>query len=199
MNFVSYNTNFSFFSKLLLEMYGKTDPVDMESMQKTFDSITANPRIEVQGVHWATLISVYGCTAKDLNRAIGVFESIAQHPSTARSKSRLPDAIVYEALFNVLAFHHRQDLIPSYIRRLEESHVRSTAYVANAIIRGYAAAGDIVSARAVFESLEDPPMGVAAPFNRPARSQNSMSEVEDVASPVYREVCLLISLPDCCA
>lgn len=176
--------------QLLLELYGKTEPVDLEAMQRVFDEICRKPNVEIQGSHWATLVSVYGCTAKDLDRAIGIFESIATHPSTARSKTSLPDAIVYEALFNVLSFHHRQDLIPSYIRRLEDTHIRPTAYVLNAVIRGYAAAGDIESARAIFERMEDPAIGKAAPFNRPSRSPKGEVEVDADGTThiVYREV-----------
>jgi len=40
-----------------------------------------------------------------------------------------------------------------------------TAYIANVLIRGYSAAGDIVGARGIFDSLVDPPLGVAAPHN----------------------------------
>ncbi|GJJ07808.1 hypothetical protein Clacol_002013 [Clathrus columnatus] len=151
--------------KLLLDIYGKTEPIDIEGMQRVFDKIAQDSSVDIQGTHWATLINVYGCAIKDLARAIGVFESIEKHPSTARSKTKLPDAVVYEALFDVLSVHRRPDLIPMYLTRLRTSHVRSTAYVSNAVIKGYAAAGDIVSSREIFESMEDPPMGKAAPFN----------------------------------
>lgn len=183
---VMSNTSF----QLLLDIYGKTEPIDIEGMQKVFDKISQDPSIEIQGTHWATLINVYGCAVRDLARAIGVFESIEKHPSTARSRTKLPDAVVYEALFDALSAHRRPDLIPMYLDRLRSSHVRPTAYVANAIIKGYAAAGDIVSARETFEAMDDPPMGKAAPFNHndhhapltPLRVQTELSEA------IYREV-----------
>ena len=152
--------------------------------------MVTNPNIEVQGTHWASMINAYGCAGKDLNRAIGIFESIEKHPSTARAKTSLPDSLAYEALFTVLSAHRRPDLIRAYLQRLRSTHIHPTAYVANAAIKGYAAAGDLESARAMFESLEDPPMGVAAPHNHvPHESQRSPDEVAPQA-PIYREVSL---------
>jgi pentatricopeptide repeat protein len=141
------------------------------------------------------MINAYGCARKDLNGAIGLFESIEKHPSTSRSKTTLPDAVVYEALFTVLSAHRRPDLIRAYLQRLRSSHVHPTAYVANAAIKGYAAAGDLESARAMFESLEDPPMGIAAPNNHtlhePLRSPNEVPS----QAPIYREVRVSSFLP----
>lgn len=162
-------------------------------MQQVFDKISQDPSIEVQGTHWATLINVYGCVARDLARAIGVFESIERHPSTARSRTKLPDAVVYEALLEVLSTHQRPDLIPMYLNRLRAAHVRPTAYVANAIIKGYAAAGDIFSARETFESMEDPPMGKAAPFNHNYQGGSGPLHAQSRdPTVIYREVCMLI-------
>ncbi|KAF8516675.1 hypothetical protein JB92DRAFT_2909911 [Gautieria morchelliformis] len=173
--------------KLLLEAYGTIQPIDTAAMEELFQRVLGNPSIEVQGTHWAAMINAYGCARKDLNGAIGLFESIEKHPSTSRSKTTLPDAVVYEALFTVLSAHRRPDLIRAYLQRLRSSHVHPTAYVANAAIKGYAAAGDLESARAMFESLEDPPMGVAAPNNHalhePLRSPNEVPP----QAPIYRE------------
>jgi pentatricopeptide repeat protein len=167
-------------------------------MEDIFQRVTESPDIEIQGTHWASLINAYGCAGKDLNRAIGIFESIADHPSTARARTSLPDAVVYEALFTVFSAHRRSDLIRAYLQRLRASHVHPTAYVANAAIKGYAAAGDLESARAMFESLEDPPMGVAAPHNHaPHEAQRTLADVPPQA-PVYREASLLSSKCDAC-
>lgn len=175
-------------SQLLLDAYGTLQPVDTAAMEEIFQRIVESRDIEVQGSHWAAMINAYGCAGKDLNRAIGIFESIENHPSTARSKTTLPDSVIYEALFTVLSAHRRPDLIRVYLQRLRSSHVHPTAYVANAAIKGYAAAGDLESARAMFESLEDPPMGVAAPHNHtPHEPQKLLTDVPPQA-PIYREV-----------
>ncbi|KAF8516021.1 hypothetical protein BU17DRAFT_51204 [Hysterangium stoloniferum] len=177
--------------KLLLDIYGKLSPPDIEGMQMVFEKIASNPEIEIIGSHWASLINAHGCIAKDLNRAIGLFESIATHPSTARSKNPMPDAVVYEALFEVFSVHRRPDLIPVYMHRLTTSEVRPTAYVANAVIKGYSVVGDIDSARAMFESLQDPPTGIAAPFNHCTTKggvrQYQKASDDPSANVIYRE------------
>ena len=156
-------------------------------MEKTFAQLVKDKSVPVQGSHWAALINAHGCVSKDLDKAIAVFNSIEEHPSTRRSRAQLPDAIAFEALINVFVTLRRTDLVPAYLKRLQRSGVHMTAYIANLLIRGYAAAGNIEEARKVFESLADPPVGVAAPHNHVPHH----SSVPLRISPnelVYREV-----------
>lgn len=173
--------------QLLLDCYGTIAPIDINTMEKTFAQLVKDKSVTVQGSHWAALINAHGCVDKDLNRAIDVFDSIKKHPSTLTSRARLPDAVVFEALINVFVTLRRTDLVPEYLGRLQQSGVHMTAYIANLLIRGYAAAGNIEEARKVFESLADPPVGVAAPHNHAPHD----SSVPPRISPnelVYREV-----------
>jgi hypothetical protein len=156
-------------------------------MERTFTHLVKDKSVSVQGSHWAALINAHGCVGKDLDKAIAVFDSIENHPSTLTSGTRLPDAITFEALINVFVTLRRTDLIPAYLERLQRSGVHMTAYIANLLIRGYAAVGDIEQARVVFESLADPPVGVAAPNNHAPHDPSSALQI----SPdelVYREV-----------
>ena len=65
-----------------------------------------------------------------------------------------------------------------------------TAYIANALIKGYSRADDLESARRIFESLSDPPYGVAAPGNHVAHDATMVSARTqgDGTDAVYREV-----------
>jgi pentatricopeptide repeat protein len=156
-------------------------------MEKTFSQLVKDKTVDVQGSHWAALINAHGCVGRDLDKAIAVFNSIAKHPSTVASRLQLPDAVAFEALINVLVTLRRTDLVPEYLDRLRRSGVHMTAYIANLLIRGYAAAGDIEQARLVFESLADPPVGVAAPNNHAPHNVAAPPHI----SPnelVYREV-----------
>jgi len=119
----------------------------------------------VQGTRWAALINSWGCISKDLDKAVAIFDSIAAHPSTVESTPATLDVAVYEAMINVLVTNKRVDLIPSYLERLRNSIVHMTAYIANFVIKGYAALDDVTRAREVLESLQDPPAGVAASHN----------------------------------
>lgn len=156
-------------------------------MEKTFAQLVKDKSVTVQGSHWAALINAHGCAGRDLDKAIAVFDSIKKHPSTLASGAQLPDAVAFESLINVLVTRRRTDLIPTYLERLQRSRVHMTAYIANLLIRGYAAAGDIEKARMVFESLANPPVGVAAPHNHAPHDTSVMRPI----SPdelVYREV-----------
>jgi len=172
--------------KLLLDCYGTIAPIDIKTMEKTFTQLVDDRSVTVQGSHWAALINAYGCVGKDIDKAIAVFDSIEVHPSTLTSGAQLPDAVAFEALINVFVTLRRTDLVPTYLERLQRSGVHMTAYIANLLIRGYAAAGDIEKARKVFESLADPPVGVAAPHNHASHDTSAARRI----SPnelVYRE------------
>ena len=171
----------------------------MDAMNATFEQLVADPQTTVQGTHWAALINAWGCVRKDLDKAVQVFESIQSHPSTKRSRSKLPDAVVYEAMINVLVTLRRADLLPTYVAKMASHGLHMTAYIANLLIKGYAASGDIERSREIFESLADPPEGVAAPNNHaPHDSEASTPTAVPAGAPVYREVrvCLLELVSD---
>ncbi|KDQ18922.1 hypothetical protein BOTBODRAFT_28398 [Botryobasidium botryosum FD-172 SS1] len=172
--------------KLLIDCYGTIEPVDTPAMERTFAQLSADRSVSVQGTHWAALINAWGCVSKNLSRALAVFESIWTHPSARRARFPLPDAIVFETLINVLVTLHRIDLVPQFIQRLRASGVHQTAYIANSLIKGYADAGDIEGARRMFDSLVDPPMGVAAPNNHTPHEKDAFGPAP-TDSPVYRE------------
>ena len=165
-----------------MDAYGIIEPVDIKSMEKIFDDLQHDSKVEIHGNHFSTLINAYGCVQKDLNKAIEIFDSI---PSYVRAQPI--DAVVFEAMMNVLVAHRRTDLVPEYISKMNTAGVHMTAYVANFLIKGYAMVGDMDHARSIFESLVDPPEGMAAPNNHAPHASTSLSTI-DHTSPVYREV-----------
>ncbi|KAI0759739.1 hypothetical protein BD413DRAFT_617596 [Trametes elegans] len=174
--------------KLLIDAYGCIEPIDLPAMQKVFEDLVADRNVSVQGTHWAALINAWGCVHKDLDQALATFEAIATHPTTtgARGGAALPDAVVYEALINTLVTLRRMDLVPAYLERLRASGVHMTAYIANLLIKGYAAVGELERSREIFEGLQDPQGGVAAPHNH-APHQNKPQPAVNVPAnaPVY--------------
>ncbi|KAI0083659.1 hypothetical protein BDY19DRAFT_998387 [Irpex rosettiformis] len=153
---------------------------------EVFEQLLADHDLTVNGAHRASLTHAYGCVPKDLDKAIAIFESIRDHLNTKRSGAALPDAVAFEALINVFNAVRRTDLIPRYVAKLDQYDIHLTAYVANLIIRGYAMHGDIEQARTAFDSLEDPPEGMAAPNNHtPHNSDQAVSVPANV--PVFRE------------
>lgn len=135
------------------------------------------------------MINSWGSVQRNIDRTIAIFEACEASPPLT-----LPDALVYEAMFNALFANQRVDLVPGYIHRMSSHRVHMTAYIANVLIRGYSAAGDIERARHIFESLVDPPLGVAAPHNH-FQPQNSLGLLSVPAdAPVFREVRILSTL-----
>ncbi|KAG1888745.1 hypothetical protein F4604DRAFT_1714916 [Suillus subluteus] len=161
--------------KLLIDAYGTIEPVDVDAMEDVFELLRNNRSVVLQGSHWAALINAYGCVKKDLAKAISTFDSIPA-----------PDAVTYESLINVLVTNKQMALAPSYMEKLKSSGVHMTAYIANLLIKGYAAAGDIEEARRIFENLVDPPSGVAASGNH-VRHEGSNQRMSPSPSLSYRE------------
>ncbi|KAF7433545.1 hypothetical protein PC9H_005503 [Pleurotus ostreatus] len=172
--------------KLLLDTYGTIEPVDINAMEDVFKHLEEDSNVAIQGAHWAAVINAWGCVVKDLDKAIETFDAIATHPSTLKSSTPLPDAVVFEAMINVLVAHHRTDLIPHFLEKLNAAGIHMTAYIANCLIKGYALNGELDHARSIFESLQDPPEGVAAPHNHAPHQPTQSTKVE-VMAPVYRE------------
>lgn len=147
-------------------------------MISVFDRLRADKRVPVEGTHYAALINAYGCASKNLDRAIEVFNNM-DIPA---------DAIVYETMFTVFTSQRRADLIRHYLNKMQLEGVRMTAYIANTLIKCYSLLDDIEEARKLFESLADPPEGVAAPNNRARHPSSQAAPTIDPDTPVYREV-----------
>jgi pentatricopeptide repeat protein len=170
---------------LLIDAYGTIEPVDVGAMEGVFELLRNNGSVVLQGSHWAALINAYGCVKKDLEKAISTFDSIPA-----------PDAVVYESLINVLVTNKQMALAPSYMEKLKSSGVHMTAYIANLLIKGYAAAGDIEEARRIFENLVDPPSGIAASGNH-VPHEGSNQRTSPSPSPSYREVSITENIHGC--
>ncbi|KAF7309749.1 hypothetical protein MIND_00346700 [Mycena indigotica] len=167
--------------KLLLDAYGRIEPVDIPAMEQVWANLLADKSVHVQGTHFASLIHAYGCVGKDLDKAIAIFDSI---PTSSQASPR--DALVFEAMINTLVAHRRTDLMPHYVSLMRREGVHMTAYIANFLIKGYADVGDMEQARIIFESLVDPPSGMAAVHNHAPHEPSQMTSV-DPMEPVYRE------------
>ncbi|KAG0147976.1 hypothetical protein CROQUDRAFT_670247 [Cronartium quercuum f. sp. fusiforme G11] len=192
---------------LLMQAYGFIEPHDPASMQDVFERACRDRNVHINGAHWSTLISVKGNIEKDLDGTLKLFDSISTHPTTIAPRSAryvdapvLPDAVCYEALFNVLLALKKTDLIPIYAQRMTSAGVHMTAYVVNTLIKAHASSGNIQAARDLFESLVDPAPGQAAAFNHPAPVASSANAVNRymsspspqklvgrVSDPVFRE------------
>ena len=152
-------------------------------MENVFHELQDDTSVELTGAHFASLINAYGCVAKHFDKAISIFESMRTVP-----RAPAPDAVVFEAVINVIVAHKRTELLPIYVEKMNQAGVHMTAYIANFLIKGHANVGDLQRARDIFEGLVDPPFGIAAPNNHTPHNAVDGAEVH-IMEPVYREVC----------
>jgi pentatricopeptide repeat protein len=107
-------------------------------MENVFHELQDDMSVELTGAHFASLINAYGCAARNFDKAISIFESMRTVP-----RAPAPDAVVFEAVINVIVAHKRTELLPVYVEKMNEANVHMTAYIANFLIKGYANVGDL--------------------------------------------------------
>ena len=176
--------------KLLLDAYHTLPPLDLTSMERTFADLCSDRNVRVQGTHWASLITAYGISAGNVDKALEVFEVIPTHPTTLKNRQTpMDEPVVWEAVLNVLATRGTVEQMESMRSRMINSGVRPTAYVYNVLISGYARHGQIEAARDVFESMGDTYQGVSAPNNHPTlhTSGGHPKPSSTAGEGVYRE------------
>lgn len=147
--------------KLLLDVHGAIEPVDVNAMNAIFLRLLRDHSVQVAGPHWAALISCHGA---DLIKCQDIFRSIPLKTGAT------PDAVAYEALLLVYANHGRVDLIDNLFAEMIRFRVARTAYIANHAIQGYArdrTFQGLTKARTVFLAMSQPPAGVASSGNHP--------------------------------
>lgn len=175
--------------KVLLDAYGTLAPASLEDVKRVFDDVVRDPNVRVQGTHWASLIGAYGLSGQDVEAALEAFEASSQHPYARINLASEP--VVWEAILAVLAERGTVEQMEVMRERMVQTGARSTAYVYNVLIRGYARASMIDRAREIFESMGDSVEGVAAPNNHPQLLTSSGHVKPSTVSPhtgiVYRE------------
>ena len=158
------------------------EPVDIPSVDRVLKELISS-NLEINGSHFAAVITAHGCANHDLSSAIRVFDDLSTLPENVqrRAVARLPDVLAYEAILNAVVSHHRFDLMEQYWQRMQTARVQPTAYIHNILIRGYSMNGKIEDARRLFESMSDPVAGAAAPNNHTKQPKTKDTRV-------YREV-----------
>lgn len=194
----------AFTYKLLLDIYGGIEPVDLSGLERAFGELIANRNVGVESQHWSSVITAHGAGCGDLEKAIEIFEAIPDHLSTKDAVRRartdtfvMRDAVVYDALLSVFNKHGRIDLMFDYLKRMSREGISVNAYIANAMIKALSKLqmieqnggvlpddlrqddGGLRDARALFDEMDDPPMGVAAAGNHPPNHRHHAATTLD--------------------
>jgi hypothetical protein len=113
--------------KLLLDCYGQLEPVDPASLRDVFRRLEEDRTVQVESVHWASLLLSYGIEQKNPAEAHKIFASIPNHPSQPQGTPQ--DVTCFEAILNVSLANGEYDKVEEYAALMAERRVHSNAYV----------------------------------------------------------------------
>ncbi|KAL4807829.1 hypothetical protein BDV18DRAFT_151701 [Aspergillus unguis] len=132
--------------KLLIDAHASLEPVDMEAAEKVLETVKAAGQ-EPEAVHYASLIHAKGCVMRDMEAAHNVFKS-----AVFNSKVRVQPCL-YQALLESMVANHQVTQTEAIVEDMIKRKVEMTAYIANTLIHGWAAEGNVLKAQAVYNSV----------------------------------------------
>lgn len=132
--------------KLLIDAHASLDPIDMPAAERVLADMQA-AGVQPDAVHYASLVHAKGCVQHDLPAARKVFDSVL-----ADRRVRLQPCL-YQALFEAMvATDHVADT-EEVVSGMKQRNVEMTAYIANTLIHGWAAEGNVAKAKTIYDSI----------------------------------------------
>ncbi|CAG8250651.1 unnamed protein product [Penicillium nalgiovense] len=132
--------------KLLIDAHASLEPVNMAAAEAVLESMKAAGH-QPDAVHYASLVHAKGCVLHDLAGAREVFDNvISDH------RVRLQPCL-YQALFESMVANHRVTDTEEVVQNMLARRVEMTAYIANTLIHGWAAEGNVTKAKAIYDSI----------------------------------------------
>lgn len=132
--------------KLLIDAYASLEPVDMPTAERMIENIKSSGQ-QPEAVHYASLIHAKGCVLHDMEGARAIFDSVLANRSTQ------PQACLYQALFEALVANHQVAETEPLLRNMAARNVSMTPYIANTLIHGWAAEGNLQKARSAYDAI----------------------------------------------
>ncbi|KAL5044006.1 hypothetical protein BDW71DRAFT_199401 [Aspergillus fruticulosus] len=132
--------------KLLIDAHASLEPVDMEAAEEVLGTVKASGQ-EPEAVHYASLIHAKGCVMRDMEAAHDVFKS-----AVSNSKVHVQPCL-YQALLESMVANRQVAQTEAIIEDMAKRSVEMTAYIANTLIHGWAAEGNIQKAQAIYNSV----------------------------------------------
>ena len=132
--------------KLLIDAHASLEPVDMEAAEKVLETVRASGQ-EPEAVHYASLIHAKGCVMRDMEAAHDVFKSAVSNPKVN------VQPCLYQALLESMVANRQVAQTETVVEDMVKRRVEMTAYIANTLIHGWAAEGNIQKAQAIYNSV----------------------------------------------
>ncbi|KAJ5563300.1 hypothetical protein N7535_008464 [Penicillium sp. DV-2018c] len=132
--------------KLLIDAHASLEPVNMAAAEAVLESMKAAGQ-QPDAVHYASLIHAKGCVLHDLEGARKIFDTVL-----ADRRVRLQPCL-YQALFESMVANRRVADTEEAVQNMHARNVEMTAYIANTLIHGWAAEGNVSKAKAIYDSI----------------------------------------------
>ncbi|KAL4966864.1 uncharacterized protein BDV14DRAFT_188773 [Aspergillus stella-maris] len=132
--------------KLLIDAHASLEPIDMEAAGKVLETVKASGQ-EPEAVHYASLIHAKGCVMRDMEAAHTVFKTAVSNPRVH------VQPCLYQALLESMVANHQVAQTESIVEDMAKRRVEMTAYIANTLIHGWAAEGNVQKANAIYNSV----------------------------------------------
>ncbi|KAJ5424299.1 Tetratricopeptide-like helical [Penicillium cf. griseofulvum] len=132
--------------KLLIDAHASLEPVNMAAAEAVLDSMKAAGH-HPDAVHYASLVHAKGCVLHDLAGARKVFDTVVSD-----RRVRLQPCL-YQALFESMVANHRVTDTEEVVQNMFARKIEMTAYIANTLIHGWAAEGNVSKAKAIYDSI----------------------------------------------
>ena len=137
-------TNHTF--KLLIEAHASLEPVDLKAAEEVLGAIKA-AGMKPEAVHYGSLIHAKGCVMHDMAGARALFDSVLS------SGNIRPTDNLYQNLFEAVVANHQVANTTEILRDMARRNVEMTPYIANTLIHGWAAEGNISEAKSIYDKL----------------------------------------------
>ena len=132
--------------KLLIDAHATLEPVNIDAAQAILDEIRASG-MQPEAVHYGSLIHAKGCVLHDMAGARKIFDSVLADSSIR------PTDTLYQNLFEAMVANHQVADTSAILQSMATRRVSMTPYIANTLIHGWSAEGNIAKAKAIYDSL----------------------------------------------
>ncbi|KAK5948312.1 hypothetical protein OHC33_010622 [Knufia fluminis] len=132
--------------KLLIESYATLEPVNLTAAETVLEDMKANG-VAPEAVHYGSLIHAKGCVLSDIAGARAIFDSVLADSSIK------PTDNLYQNMLEAMVANHQVTESDSVLKDMHSRGIRTTPYIANTLIHGWAGAGNISKAKSIYDSL----------------------------------------------
>ena len=132
--------------KLLIEAHASLEPVDLKAAEAVLMDVKA-AGLEAEAVHYGSLIHARGCVMHDMAGARALFDYVLC------SGTIRPTDNLYQNLFEAMVANHQVADTTEVLRGMPKRNVAMTPYIANTLIHGWAAEGNIREAKSIYDDL----------------------------------------------